>query len=91
MAENIVIKFYLYMVESPKNVQMVAELKRVLDGKYKDGYTLEVIDILNNPDLAEKNNIMATPTLVKSEPLPSKRLVGDFSNGEKIIDLLDRK
>jgi circadian clock protein KaiB len=48
-------------------------------------YDLVVIDIYQQPSLAQTQEIIAAPTLVKSEPLPAKRLVGDFSNRERLV------
>jgi circadian clock protein KaiB len=89
MSEHVVIEFYLYMVDSSRNAEMVTELKRVLDERFKDHYTLKIIDILDEPELAEKHNIFATPTLIKSAPPPAKRFVGDFSNGERVLELME--
>jgi len=51
----------------------------------KGRYDLVVIDIYQQPSLAQSQEIIAAPTLVKSEPLPAKRLVGDFSNRERLV------
>jgi circadian clock protein KaiB len=51
----------------------------------KGRYDLLVVDIYQQPALAQTHEIIAAPTLVKSEPLPSKRLVGDFSDRERLI------
>lgn len=57
------------------------------------GATLEVVDVLERPDLAEKERVLATPTLVRVRPLPQVRLVGDMSDEAKVrrfLDLEDR-
>lgn len=51
-------------------------------------YTLKVIDVLTKPELAEANQVSATPTLVKVWPHPVRRLVGDLDNEEKILHML---
>jgi len=51
----------------------------------KGRYDLVVVDIYQQPSLAQTQEIIAAPTLVKSEPLPSKRLVGDFSDCERLV------
>ena len=89
MTDKVSLKFYLYMVETPQNIRMVSELRRILEERFGDQYLLEVIDVLNEPERAEKQNIFATPTLVKTIPLPLKRIIGDFSNGERILRLMD--
>jgi circadian clock protein KaiB len=55
----------------------------------KGRYDLRVIDIYQQPSLAQTHEIIAAPTLVKSEPLPSKRLVGDFSDRERLVASLE--
>ncbi|MBV9876957.1 MAG: circadian clock KaiB family protein [Verrucomicrobia bacterium] len=55
--------------------------ERYLRGRYD----LLVVDIYQQPSLARTHEIIAAPTLVKSEPLPSKRLVGDFSDHERLV------
>ncbi len=58
-----------------------------LDAKYE----IEIIDILEHPQLAEDERILATPTLIKSLPLPLRRLIGDLSETEKVLVGLDIK
>ena len=48
-------------------------------------YDLEIIDVLEFPDLAEDERILATPTLIKSLPLPLRRVIGDLSDKEKVL------
>jgi circadian clock protein KaiB len=54
-------------------------------------YELEVVDIYQNPALAEEEQIIATPTLVKQLPLPLRRIIGDFSDREHVLLGLDLK
>lgn len=53
-----------------------------------DLYTLQVVDVLQSPELAVENRIIATPTLLRKEPLPLRRIVGDFADTESICSLL---
>jgi circadian clock protein KaiB len=62
-------------------------LERELD----DEYELEVIDVLEKPQLAEDEKILATPTLIKKLPAPVRRLIGDLSDTEKVLLGLDLK
>lgn len=50
--------------------------------RYGDGYTINVIDVLRNPGIADRVNVVATPTTVIRRPLPAHRLVGDLSTAE---------
>lgn len=56
-----------------------------LEGKYE----LEVIDVLEQPDMAEKDKIMATPTLVRELPPPLRKIIGNLSEEEKVLIGLD--
>ena len=89
MANKILLRFYLYMIETPQNVRMVSEMKHILEEKLGDKFVLEVIDVLSDPEIAEKQNIFATPTLIKDAPPPPKRIMGDFSSGEKVLRALE--
>ncbi|MEL6195859.1 MAG: circadian clock protein KaiB [Myxococcota bacterium] len=71
-----------------ENIQMIC--KQELD----DRFTLEVIDVLEHPQLAEDEKILATPTLVKELPPPLRKLIGDLSDVEKVLlglDLVQRR
>jgi len=52
-------------------------------------YRVEVVDLLKNPQLAEGDQIVAVPTLVRRLPPPLKRIIGDLSNSERVIVGLD--
>jgi len=54
-----------------------------------DDWDIEVIDILENPHLAEQERVIAVPTLIKKLPPPARRFVGDLSNKEQILLSLD--
>ena len=67
---------------TPRSREAVTNLKHICDA-YLDGhYQLEVIDLYQQPALAAKHQIIATPTLLKNRPLPLRRLIGDLSNTE---------
>jgi circadian clock protein KaiB len=67
----------------------LSNIKRIckdyLDGRYE----LEVIDIYQKPELAKKEQIIAAPTLIKSRPLPLRRLIGDLSDDARVLRGLD--
>lgn len=48
-------------------------------------YDLQVIDVLNDPQQAEEDNIIATPTLLKTDPLPAQRIIGDMTDRERVM------
>jgi circadian clock protein KaiB len=72
-------------------VKSIENLKRVCEKYLKGRYELEVIDIYQQPALASENQIIAAPTLIKRLPLPLRRLVGDFSNQDRVVVGLDLK
>ena len=63
----------------------IANLRRICEQELEGQYELEIIDVLEFPDLAEDEKILATPTLIKSLPLPLRRVIGDLSNTEKVL------
>jgi circadian clock protein KaiB len=75
--------------QTPRSVQSIANLKRLCERYLKGRYDLEVIDIYQQPEMATENQIIAAPTLIKRLPLPLRRLVGDFSNQDRVVVGLD--
>jgi circadian clock protein KaiB len=77
--------------QTPRSLQSVENLRTLCD-KYLPGqFELEVVDIYQQPAMAAAGQIIAAPTLIKSMPLPLRRLVGDFSDQERVILGLDLK
>ena len=70
---------------SPRTSTAIANLKRICDQELEGSYDLEIIDVLENPEVAEDERILATPTLIKSLPLPLRRVIGDLSDTEKVL------
>lgn len=80
----------LYVVGStPQSSSAISNLKRICEGHLKGRYQLEVIDIYQQPRLAEGEQIIAAPTLIKELPPPLRRFVGDLSNLERVLVGLD--
>jgi circadian clock protein KaiB len=76
----------LYVTGATDRSSMAITNIRWLCERYLKGrYDLLVVDIYQQPSLARTHEIIAAPTLVKSEPLPSKRLVGDFADRERLV------
>jgi len=79
-------KLHLYMSgETPPSVASAYNLRVLLDKELKGQYSLEVINVLDNPQRAQEDNILATPTLVKVSPPPERRSVGDLSDINKVL------
>ena len=82
-------EFKLYVVgQTPKSLTVVWELTKLLKDAFGDQYNLEVIDIIENPEQAEKDRILATPTLEKVSPEPVRRIVGNLSDKEMVLSAL---
>lgn len=64
-------------------------LKTILEQEFQGVYALKVIDVLKNPQLAEEDKILATPTLSKVLPPPVRKIIGDLSDREKVLIGLD--
>ena len=77
--------------QTPRSLRSVENLQRLCERHLKDCFSLEVIDIYQQPALAAEGQIIAAPTLVKAMPLPLRRLVGDFSDSERVVLGLDLK
>ena len=68
-----------------KSVTALNNLKRYCEEHLKDQYVIEVIDLLEKPQLAEGDQIFAIPTLVRKVPEPIRKIIGDLSNEEKVL------
>lgn len=75
--------------KTPKSVTALNNLKKYCEEHLKGMYTIEVIDLLIHPQLAEGDQILAIPTLVKKVPEPVRKIIGDLSNKEKVLVGLD--
>ena len=75
--------------QTPRSVAAFANLKRLCEERLAGRYTIEVIDLLKQPQLAEGDQIIAIPTLVRKLPQPIRRVVGDLSNVERVLVGID--
>lgn len=76
----------LYMAGlTTENQEAIVSFKKHLKERLGDDYILEVIDIIDNPELADTNKIIATPTLVRELPIPIHKTILDFNSKEKLI------
>jgi len=75
--------------QTPKSQRAVANLHRICEDDLGGQYEMRVIDVLDHPQLAEDDKIIATPTLIKELPPPLRRIIGDLSNTEKVLLGLD--
>ena len=77
--------------QTPRSLQSVENLRALCDKYIPNQFDLEVVDIYQQPAMAAAGQIIAAPTLIKSMPLPLRRLVGDFSDQNRVILGLDIK
>jgi circadian clock protein KaiB len=75
--------------QTTKSVAALANLQRYCEQHLAGRYTLDVIDLLQNPQLAEGDQILAIPTLVRKVPVPIRKIIGDLSNEERVLVGLD--
>ena len=75
--------------QTPKSVTALANLRKYCEQYLKGRYKLEVIDLLVSPQLAEGDQILAIPTLVRKVPEPIRKIIGDLSNEERVLVGLD--
>ena len=71
--------------QTPKSVLALSNITRYCEEHLGDRYTIEVIDLLENPQLAEGDQIFAIPTLVRKFPEPLRKIIGDLSNEERVL------
>ena len=74
---------------TPNSMRALKTLKEILESEFQGIYALKVIDVLKNPQLAEEDKILATPTLSKILPPPVRRIIGDLSDRERVLIGLD--
>ena len=84
---HFVLKLYVSGM-TPRSRRAIENLQKLCEEHLLDGYDLEIIDIYQQPGLAKSAQIVAAPTLVKSLPLPLRRVIGDLSNPGRILLVL---
>ena len=75
--------------QTPKSIRAFANLKLICEERLKGRYRIEVIDLLEHPQLARGDQIIAVPTLVRQLPVPIRRVIGDLSNTLEVLVGLD--
>ena len=73
----------------PKSTLAIANMKRICEEHLHGQYELEVIDLYQQPQLAQGDQIVAVPTLIKKLPSPLRRVIGDMSDTERVLVGLD--
>jgi circadian clock protein KaiB len=70
---------------TPRSEQAIANIEQICQETLGGKCNISIIDVLEQPELAEEERILATPTLVKESPYPTRRVIGDLSDIEKVI------
>ncbi len=79
-----VLKLYV-AGNTPNSIKALTTLKQILEQEFQGVYALKVIDVVANPQLAEEDKILATPTLAKVLPPPVRKIIGDLSDRERVL------
>ena len=86
------INLRLYVAgQTPKSLAAISNLQRICSEHGGDRYRIEVIDLIKNPALARDHQILAIPTLVRSLPVPIRKIIGDLSDTERVLVGLDMR
>jgi circadian clock protein KaiB len=88
-AEDSGYDFRLYVAgQAPKSIAAICNLRRICERYLSGRYSLDVIDLMVDPDLAQRDQIIAVPTLVRLVPGPIRRVIGDLSNSKRVLSRL---
>ena len=88
LKKTYILKLYV-AGNTPSSIRALKVLNDILEKDFQGVYALKVIDVLKNPQLAEEDKILATPTLSKILPPPVRKIIGDLSDREKVLIGLD--
>ena len=70
---------------TPNSVRAITNIKQICDEHLKERYSLEIIDVYQQAEIAEQEQLIALPLLIKKAPLPERRMIGDLSDTEKVL------
>ena len=87
-SEHYLLRLYV-AGQTPKCIRAFNNLKGICDEYLAGQYHIEMVDLLQNPQLARGDQILAVPTLVRRLPEPIKKIIGDLSNTERVLVGLD--
>lgn len=71
--------------QTPKSIKALSNIKKYAEIHLEGKYSIEIIDLLQSPQLAEGDQILAVPTLVRRFPEPIRKIIGDLSNEERVL------
>jgi circadian clock protein KaiB len=73
---------------TPNSIRAITNIKQICEDHFKGRYSLEVIDVYKEEIIAEREQLIALPLLIKQKPLPERRLIGDLSDTKKVLNAL---
>ena len=73
---------------TPNSMRAITNIKEICEVHLKGNYSLEIIDVYQQADIAKREQLVALPMLLKKQPLPQKRLIGDLSDTTKVLNAL---
>jgi circadian clock protein KaiB len=73
---------------TPNSVKAITNIRNICESYLKDRYSLQIIDVYQNASVAQQEQIIALPLLIKKSPLPERKLIGDLSETEKVLKAL---
>ena len=71
--------------DTPRSDRAISNLKELCEENFPNNYKIIIINVLKQPDIAEKEKIIVTPTLIKESPLPQVRIIGDLSDIKTVL------
>ena len=74
--------------QTPRSIAAFTNLKRLCEEHLAGRYRIEVVDLIESPQNARKDEIVALPTLVRNAPPPSRKLIGDLSDTERVLAVM---
>ena len=85
-SEETVIELRLYVAgQTPKSLAAISNLKKICAEHLEEQYRIEIIDLVKDPSLARDDQILAIPTLVRSLPVPIRKIIGDLSDTQRVL------
>jgi circadian clock protein KaiB len=88
MAEKVILTLYI-AGSSPRSERAVQNIQQIRADLLGDSCDIAVIDVMQEPKRAEDARILATPTLVREQPLPERRIIGDLSDTQRVLHALN--
>ena len=70
---------------TPNSIRAISNLKQICECHIKERYSLEIIDVYQDASIAEQEQLIALPLLIKKRPLPERRLIGDMSDNDRVL------